>query len=164
MQNKILVVVTLALLIPASAWTQQKGAIELKSIAEVEVTEKNDKGEKVVKRVDVSKAVKAPGDIVIFTTRYTNTGNKPATNIVITNPVPEHMIYMDRSAEGGNTRIEYSVDGGKTYGMPEKLNVKNADRTVRNATAADYTHIRWTVIKPFTGGGTDTVSFRARIK
>ncbi len=79
------------------------------------------KGEKEVKRVDTAKAKVVPGDIVIFSTYYTNIGSKPAANVMITNPVPEHMVYMDRSAEGKGTTIEFSVNGGKSYSAPDKL-------------------------------------------
>jgi len=37
------------------------------------------------------------------------------------NPVPENMTYIDKSAEGKGARIDYSVDGGKTYGAADKL-------------------------------------------
>jgi uncharacterized repeat protein (TIGR01451 family) len=157
-------VLALALLAPAAVWAQQKGAIVLKSVAEVEVTEKNDKGEKVVKRVDVEKATKAPGDTVVFTTTYTNTGQQPATGVVITNPIDEHMTYVDRSATGDNTRIEFSMDGGKTYNTPEKLTIKSAQGLVRPARAEEYTHIRWTLTKPLSAGSTGSVSFKAKIK
>jgi uncharacterized repeat protein (TIGR01451 family) len=164
MKKGLLAVLALALLMPAGAWSQQKGAIELKTTAEVEVVEKNQQGEKTVTRVDVAKAIKTPGDTVVFTTVYSNTGAKPATDIVINNPVPEHMSYLDKSAEGGNTRIDFSADNGKTFGAPDKLKIKNANGTVRPALGKDYTHIRWTVISPLASGGTGTVSYKARIK
>ncbi|MGC1455090.1 MAG: hypothetical protein WA946_07885 [Nitrospirota bacterium] len=165
MQRILQVVLAMVLLAPMAAWTQQKSAIALKSVAEVEIAEKNEKGEKVIKRVDVAKAAATvPGDTVVFTTHYTNTGKQPATDVVITNPVDKNMTYLDNSAEGSNTRIEFSTDGGKTYSAPEKLMVKNAQGMVRQAGAEDYTGIRWTLTKPLTAGGTGSVSFKARIK
>jgi uncharacterized repeat protein (TIGR01451 family) len=164
MQKILQVVLAVALLAPMAAWAQQNGAIVLKSVAQVEVAEKNQKGEKVVKHVDVSKATTVPGDTVVFTTHYTNTGKRPATGVVITNPIDEHMTYLDGSAEGKNTRIDFSTDGGKTYDAPEKLLVRNAQGTVRQAGAEDYTGIRWTLTKLLPAGGSGTVSFKARIK
>jgi uncharacterized repeat protein (TIGR01451 family) len=164
MQRMLTVLIALALLAPAAAWTQQKGAIELKSIAEVEIAVKNEKGEKSIKRLDAATATKVPGDTVIFTTIYTNTGKQPATAVVIDNPLPEHMTYVDQSAEGSDTRIEFSVDNGKTYGAPNKLTVKDAAGNVRKATAADYTNVRWTLIKPVAAAGTGRVSFKAKIQ
>jgi uncharacterized repeat protein (TIGR01451 family) len=164
MQKKLLVALTLALLMPASAWTQQKGAIELKSVAEVEVTQTNARGEKEIKRVDAGKANVVPGDIIIFSTYYTNISNKTAGNVIITNPVPEHMLYMERSAEGKGSTIEFSVNGGKSYGTLDKLNVTDASGKSRKAVASDYTHIKWTVSKPVAPGGKGDVSFKAKLK
>ncbi len=164
MQKKLLVVLMVVLLMPASAWTQQKGAIELKSVAAVEVTETNAKGEKEVKRVDTAKAKVVPGDIVIFSTYYTNISNKPVEKVMITNPVPEHMLYMDRSAESKGSTIEFSVNGGKSYGTPDKLKVTDASGKTRKALASDYTHIKWTVSKPVAPGGKGEVSFKAKLK
>jgi uncharacterized repeat protein (TIGR01451 family) len=164
MQKKLLVAITLVLLMPVSAWTQQKGSIELKSVAEVEVTETNAKGEKEIKRVDIAKAKVVPGDVVVFSTYYTNISNKPAEKVMITNPVPEHMLYLDRSAEGKGTAMEFSVNGGKSYNTPDKLSVTDASGKARKAVASDYTHIKWTVIKPVAPGGKGDVFFKAKLK
>jgi uncharacterized repeat protein (TIGR01451 family) len=163
MKKILQVVLALVLLAPMAAWAQQKGAIVLKSVAQVEVAEKNQKGEKSVTRIDVTKATTVPGDTVVFTTHYTNTGKRPATSVVITNPIDEHMTYIDGSAEGNNTRIEFSTDG-KTYNSPDKLMVKNAQGMVRQARGEDYTGIRWTLTKPLSAGGSGSVSFKAKIK
>jgi uncharacterized repeat protein (TIGR01451 family) len=151
------------LLLSAAAWAQQKSPIELKSLAEVDVTVTNAKGEKEVKRVEAAKATVVPGDVVIFTNQYANTGDKPATDVVIRNAVPEHMIYVDGSAEGKGTRIEFSVDKGKTYGAPDKLTVTDAKGAKRKAAAQDYNNIRWTVEK-LPPGAKGSVSFRAKVK
>jgi uncharacterized repeat protein (TIGR01451 family) len=164
MKRILQVVLALALLVPAAAWTQQKGAITLKAIAEVEIAEKNEKGEKVLKRVDVGKATKGPGDTVVFTTQYANTGKQPATGVVIVNPIDEHMTYVERSAEGSNTRIEFSTDGGKTFGAPEKLTITDSKGMSRPSRGEDYRHIRWVLVKPLGGEGKGSVSFKARIK
>jgi uncharacterized repeat protein (TIGR01451 family) len=164
MQRILQVVLALALLVPAAAWSQQKGAITLRSVAEVEVATTNAKGEKVVKRVDVEKATKGPGDTVVFTTHYTNTGKQPATGVVINNPIDQHMTYVERSAEGSNSRIEFSTDNGKTYGTPEQLTIRDGRGLERPARAQEYTHIRWTLNKPLSTGGTGSVSFKAKIK
>lgn len=47
--GKILRIVLVLLLMPAAVWAQQKGTIVLKSVAELEVAQKNDKGEMVKK-------------------------------------------------------------------------------------------------------------------
>ena len=88
--------------------------IELSTTAQVEVTETNAQGEKVVKRQPATQVV--PGKEVIYTIRAKNTGTQPAGSIVVTNPVPQHTEYVEGSAFGSGTEISFSVDGGKSYG------------------------------------------------
>ena len=151
------------LLLPAAAQAQKKGGVDLKTVAEVEVVTTNAKGEKEVNRVEASQANVAPGDTVIFTVFFVNNGSKPATDIAVKNPVPEHMVYVDTTAEGKGTKIDFSVDKGKTFGSPDKLKVKTPDKKERPATAADYTVIRW-IVEKLPPGGKGSVSFRAKIK
>lgn len=164
MNKKMLFVLAVLLLVSFQAAAADKGQIELKSVSEVEITVKNDKGEKEVVRVAAAMANITPGDTVIFTNYYTNTGDKPAGNVSLTNPVPEHMLYVDGSAEGKGSIIEFSVDQGRSYGLPGKLKVKDKDGKERVAGAADYTHIRWTLMNSVGGGGTGSVSFKAQVK
>lgn len=154
----------IVLLLPLSAGAQERGTIELKSISEVEVVTKSAAGKKEVKRVDTGKATVVPGDTVVFTTTYRNIGDKPAEKVVITNPVPEHTLYVEKSAEGKGTVIDFSVDGGKSYASPDNLTVKDTQGKTRKAGAADYTHIRWTLNKSLVSGGKGSVSFKAKIK
>lgn len=162
--KKIVAGIAAALLLSVTAWAQQKESIELRSTAEVDVVSTNAKGEKEVHRVDVAKAKVVPGDVVIFTTIYTNGGKKPAEKVVITNPLPAHMDYMDQSAEGKGTKIEFSVDGGKSYSAPDKLLVTDSRGGKRKAGPPDYTGIKWTLSKPLPPGGTGSVSYKARVQ
>jgi len=159
----VTVVVTL-LFMPTLLRAQQKSAIELKSVAEVEVTGKNAKGEMTVERKEAALAKVVPGDVVIFTTTYRNTGKEPATGVTITNPVPAHMVYVDKSSEGKGCRIDYSIDNGKSYGLPDKLRVTDSQGRVRPALASDYTVVRWVLTAPLAPGASGTVSFRARVR
>jgi uncharacterized repeat protein (TIGR01451 family) len=151
------------LLAPVTAWPQQ-GSIELKSTTEREVVTKDAQGKEIVKRIEAAKANVTPGDVVIVTTTYRNTGKAPVDNMTILNPVPRHTTYVDLSASGKDTRIEFSIDGGKTYALPEKLTVTDAQGKKRPAMPTDYTDIRWTLLRQLKPGGSGTVSFRTRIK
>lgn len=138
--------------------------IELTSSAEIEVMVKNEKGKETKIRKDASKANVIPGTPVIFTIYYKNAGNKPATDIVITNPVSPHISYMGGTAEGENAQIAFSVDKGKTFAAPEKLKVRDADGKERAAKPEEYTHIQWTLKKPVSKGENGSVSFKAKVK
>jgi uncharacterized repeat protein (TIGR01451 family) len=155
--------IAVLLLLAAPAPAQQKGGIVLTSVSEVEVTKQNAEGKKEVKRIDAAMAKVVPGDMVIFTVSYANSDTKPADRVLVINPVPQHMAYLDKSAEGTGAVIEFSVDGGKTYAAPGKLLV-TAEGKQRPAAASDYTHIRWTISKPLAPGAKGSVSFRAVLK
>lgn len=163
MRQFLFVAVAAFLLLPAPAPAQKKAGIVLTSASEVEVVKQNAGGKKEVKRVDAAKAAVVPGDTVFFTVSYANTDTKPADRVIVINPVPEHMTYVDKSAGGTGTVIDFSIDGGKTYAAPGKLTVM-ADGRQRPATAADYTHIRWTLKQPLVPGGKGNVSFKAMLK
>jgi len=157
----LIATVTLAASVAAA---KPGGGVELISRAEVEVTEQDAKGKTVLKRTDAAKANVAPGDTVLYTIDYINNGDKPATGVNINNPVPENMLYVDKSAEGAGARIDFSVDKGKSYGPIATLKVKNAAGREKPAAAADITTVRWTLEKPLPAGGKGSVSYRAKVK
>lgn len=133
--------------------------LKMENFQEVEVVKD---GKKVKQRQTLSKAL--PGQEVIYQITYLNTGAKPVDNVVINNPVPSNLSYQGGTAQGEGTRIEYSVDGGKTFGAMETLSVKGADGSSRAAKSQDVTHLRWTVITPVKPGAKGTVGYRALVK
>lgn len=143
------------------AQVQAAGNIQLKTVAEVEVTVTNDKGEKEVKRMPAAKVI--PGTEVIYTITATNAGNESASNIVVTDPIPENTTYVDRSVFGSGTTITFSVDSGKNYDLPENLKVKNAKGELRPARASDYTHIRWVLNFTLEPKASAPMWFKARL-
>ena len=82
-----------------------------------------------------------PGDKLVFTTRYRNTGKLPVNDFVVTNPLPGAVML---SPEGAASHV-VSVDGGKTWGALAALQVADAQGAKRPASAADVTHLRWTL-------------------
>ncbi len=164
MRKSIVTVLSMLLFLFSQAMAADNGVIELKSVSEVEVAIKNDPGEKEIKRVEAATTQVMPGDAVIFTTYYSNNGQEPAADIIINNPLPAYMLYMDGTAEGSGTEIEFSVDKGESFGAPDKLTIKREDGKERPAGPSDYTHIRWTLSKPLPSGGKGSVSYRAKVK
>ena len=141
--------------------TAYAAGVEFTNKAEVDITTIKD-GKKEVKRVPAKKV--APDGEVIYTTTFKNTIDKPISNIMVTNPIPANMLYTADSAMGANTVITYSVDGGKTYDVPEKLTVAGKEGKQRSAQAADYTHIRWVYKGDLATGKSSDISFKARVK
>jgi uncharacterized repeat protein (TIGR01451 family) len=100
-----------------------------------------------------------PGDHVVFVLTYRNGGTQPATGFVINNPLPASVSF--EGSEGIQPIV--SVDGGKSWGTLASLKVAQPDGTVRPATPADVTHLRWTfaAIAP---GQAGKLSFRGVVK
>jgi len=164
MRKKILVVLSMLMLLSFQAKAADQGDIRLTSVSEIEVAITNDKGEEEVIRLEAAQVNVAPGDTVIFTTYYANNGTQPAADMVINNPMPEYMRYMSGTAEGRGTKIEFSVDQGKSFGAPDTLKVTGEDGKERPSGPSDYTHIRWTLSDPLPAGEKGSVSFRAKVE
>ncbi len=125
----------------STAYAQERGTVEVKTVAEQEKVFINEKGEREIRRVPVEKVT--PGDEVIYTTWFTNVGKDVANDIVITNPIPTHTHYKGGSALGDKTEITYSIDGGKRYALPDQLQIREEDGKERLARAEEYTHVQW---------------------
>jgi uncharacterized repeat protein (TIGR01451 family) len=117
------------------------GCIVVQNVGEIEQTTTDTNGVKSVKLVPAVKVV--PGDTVIYTVKFRNTCDKPADNVSVDNPVPEHMAYVAGSAVGPNTEVTFSTDGGYNFAKAEALRKKDSDGTERAARASEYTNIRW---------------------
>ena len=147
----------LAFMFDATALAADARCISLTSKAEVEQEVVNEKGEKVVKRVDAHKVV--PGTEVIWTVTAENTCQQASENVTINNPVPTHMALVANSATGAGSDITYSLDG-KAFARPDQLTVTE-NGAARKARADEYRHIRWVFKTPLMAGARATASFRA---
>ena len=110
-------------------------------------------------------AVQAAGapqaDEVIVSVRFTNTTEQVLDSIRITTPVPPGLRYVARSASGPGSDALFSVDDGVSFGRPDELTLPLPDGGVRDADAADYTHVRWILRAPLDAGATGIARFRA---
>jgi uncharacterized repeat protein (TIGR01451 family) len=158
--NKIAAALLLVAVCASGSLAAQNDSLKLTTKAEKEVTVTRD-GRKETRLTPAQKAL--PGDVVVFTNHYKNTGSKPADDAAITNPVPEHMVYIDGSAFGEGTAITFSIDKGKTFDAPAKL-TKTDKGKKRAARANEYTHIRWTFTTPLPPGKEGDVGFKAQLK
>jgi len=143
----------IGLLILGSVAMAQQDPIRLQHKAQQWERFTDESGAEQTRLVAASRVL--PGEELLFTVTYTNTGNQPAENITIINPVPEHMDYVLRSAAGDDALVTFSIDGGESFATEQDLSVTDAQGTKRPAAAEDYTHIRWIVgsdVAPGTGG------------
>jgi uncharacterized repeat protein (TIGR01451 family) len=102
-----------------------------------------------------------PGDVLIYTVEVRNAGRYAAESAVVVQPIPNHMMYVADSAVGPGVDVDYSVDGGRTFGQPEDLKLAGA---AKRAGAADYTHIRWRLRNRLKPNSTAYLRFRAQVK
>jgi len=158
--------VSIAIALTLLAWGVRAGAetngVEIKATAEVEIKVKGDDGAEKTQRQPAKKV--PPGVAVIYTLHAENKGSKPASDVVVTDPIPEHMDYVEGSASTDGARVTFSTDGGKTFAPKEKLTVKTKDGMTRAALASELTHVRWQFEKPLAPGESRSVEFRARVE
>ena len=163
MRKNISRLILLPLLVFVSGVAWAKPQIKLSMTSEKEVTVKQG-GKNVVKRMPASDI--EPGQILIFTIKYTNAGNEKATNVVINNPIPKETVYEVGSAKGGS-EITFSIDNGKDFKRPSLLTYEvtgpDGKKIRKKASPEQYTHVRW-LISEVPPGGSGEVSYRARVK
>ena len=147
------------LLFAPSTWAEAK-YVELDAKVEREIEFVDENGATQVKRENAEMVM--PGETVVYTITATNVGDEPATRVVITDPIPEHMDFTGSVAGSGAT-ITFSIDGGKTYDVASALLVKDGE-SEKPAPPADYTHIRWEFKDALEPGSTRSVEFRARLQ
>jgi len=151
MKHLLLGLSALALAAPAFA------DVRLSSTVQEEIVIQKPNGGREVKLIPADSV--APGDTVIVRVAYANESEKPASDIVISNPVPEHLSLVD-IREGGEPA--YSVDGGETWGALSALKIVSGGET-RAAKAADVTNVRWRLTQPLAPGASGAVAFSARL-
>ena len=116
------------------------------------------KGDFVKKLVPAKTVV--PGDAVVYVISFSNKGKDAATDVVIDNPIPGELVFVDDSKTPATS---VSVDNGKTFGALDTLFVLGADGEPRAARADDVTNLRW-VMASLAPGTAGAVSYRARVK
>lgn len=136
--------------VPASA---QNSAVKIDSKNFVEKTITDSNGQS--KTTLLSTNIVVPGDIIVFTHDYVNSGDRPTAGYLINYPLSKQIEYIDSP----DANISVSVDGGTTFGKLGSLQVAG-----RAATASDVTHLRWTFAQPIQPGQKGKVSFRGRLK
>lgn len=153
MNRKSLIFIASALLASTAAAQAAGGVSLVASVAQEQVVQEN--GRSITKLIPAARV--SPGDDVVYVLSYANGGTKRADNVVITNPIPANLAFV--GAEGAVV----SVDGGTSYGPLAELRLPGADGSSRLATAADVTHVRWT-LAPIAPGSKGEVTYRARLK
>jgi uncharacterized repeat protein (TIGR01451 family) len=127
------------------------------------VTARNVTAEAAPNRAD--KSVAQPGDEIRYRLVFTNTTAGAVKNVQFVDPIPGGLVYAPGSATSDQrVRVEYSIDGGRTYSAQPMIAVEEDGKSVQKPAPAErYTHVRWTVLGSLARGAQVTVEFRGRV-
>lgn len=152
-----------ALAVPAAANdATPRVAIEVR--VEQEQVRRDDRGREIVERNPVTTA--QPGDLLVYTLRAANTGEGPALNPRIEDPIPRGTVLVPDAFEDSGRPSEASLDGGRTWQpFPAVVTVDDGQGKPRLVPASPetYTHLRWVLAGPLMPGDTREVSFKVRV-
>jgi uncharacterized repeat protein (TIGR01451 family) len=141
-----------------SAFAQDESHLDVTTVVQKEEVTVNAAGERETQLVPAETVV--PGERVVYTITFRNVGEESADDIVITNPIDANLTYVDGSAFGPGTEIQFSVDGGNSFAAAAELRVVD-DGVERPANATDFTHVRWVMQNDLAAGAQGTARFTA---
>lgn len=133
--------------------------LEVNGAAFQQIQVKAADGSTFMKTVPVATVV--PGTEVTYVITYRNSGEQPAADVVIDNPVPAELEYIGTA--DGLAVDSVSVDGGQQYGTLSELTVTADDGALRPAQTVDVTHLRWT-LETLAPGAEGKLTFVAKVK
>lgn len=160
MKNMIGLILMMSAL-TAHAVAQEQGHLNVTTTVQKEEVTVNDAGDTETTLVPVATVI--PGDRVIYTITFQNIGDEPADEVVITNPIADSLTYVDGSAFGPGTDIQFSIDGGQSFAKRDALTVAE-NGAERPAEANDFTHIRWVMQQQLAVGAQGMARFSADLK
>jgi uncharacterized repeat protein (TIGR01451 family) len=109
-----------------------------------------------------------PSDVIEYRLIYSNMGDQPVQNVLITDPIPVGTTLVHPSATEPNAgRVEFSVDGGKNFhAWPVLVKTKTDDgeEKIVEATPDMVTHVRWALGATIPPDGGVTLTYRTVIK
>ena len=152
--------VTALVLLLASGIAMSQGTLEVQTTVQKEAVTTNEDGEQVKELVPAERVI--PGERVVYTITVRNSGDEPADDVIITNPISESLTYVQGSAFGPGMALQFSVDG-QSFAAAEDLVIEE-DGEMRPATPEDYSHIRWVMQSDLSAGAQGTVRFTAQLK
>lgn len=111
-------------------------------------------------------AMARPGDVIRYSLVFTNQTAGAVKNVQFVDPLPSGLVYMLGSAKADQpVRIEYSIDGGKSYTTrPLVVVIEDGKRVEKSAPREAYTHIRWTVLGSLAAAAQVTAELEAQVK
>jgi uncharacterized repeat protein (TIGR01451 family) len=110
-----------------------------------------------------------PGETIRYVVTASNTSDRQIKKLVVNQPIPKGSVYVLGSATLPNVegaKLDYSIDGGKTYTEKPTIRVKleNGEIVTRPAPESMYTHIRWRFGDNFSAKTVAYATYKVRIR
>ncbi len=138
--------------------------VEVSVTVEREAVRVDASGNRHVERTPVQ--IANPGDVLVYTVKAQNTGDAPALDASLEDPLPGGTELIVESLESGAAAPSASLDGGRTWQpFPAKVERRSAEGKVETVAAppSAYTHLRWTLAGPLGPGESKDVRFKGRV-
>ena len=162
MQRRSLAIALAASFFVLGASANAKPNVTLK--LDAELVRKDAKGVETLTPVSGNEL--KPGETVRYDIVATNQGTAPATKLMPIGKVPNGTSYEAGSATAsGSMRVEFSIDGGKTWSKSPIVKVVTQSGTMeKKADPTMYTSIRWIAEKPLAPKTSISYHYEVRIK
>ena len=131
----------------------------------VAATNKTAESEKAAGKERKDGHLARPGDVLGYTLAFTNHTGSRVKDVEFVDPLPKGVVYRLGSARADKaTRIEYSIDGGKSWSAePTVVVMEKGRRVIKPAPREAYSHIRWSVAESLPAGAQVTAAFEAEV-
>jgi uncharacterized repeat protein (TIGR01451 family) len=110
-----------------------------------------------------------PGETIRYVVTASNVSDRQIKKLVVNQPIPKGSVYVLGSAtlpsiEGA--KLDYSIDGGKTYNEKPTIRVKLENGEIVNRPAPDsmYTNVRWNFGDKFPAKTVANATYQVRIR
>lgn len=148
--------------------SQQQAPIQLKLVAERQSVVAIASGQVEWKPLPTNASLR-PGENIRYVVTASNISDRQIKNLVVTQPIPKSSIYVLGSAtlptiQGA--KLDYSIDGGKTYSDNPTIRVKLDSGEIVNRPAPDsmYTNVRWRFGDSFPAKTITYATYQVRIR
>jgi len=146
----------------ALAFGGHAAALQATQTVEKEITVQQADGSTITQRVPAD--LVTPGEMIVYTVRFTNDDANPASDLVLAMPVPVDVRYIEGSADRDGAVVLFSTDGGSTFAARNTLTMPAVGGGTRAASVDDITHIQWKIPGPIAVGASDEIAFKARLR
>lgn len=108
-----------------------------------------------------------PGDVLRYRLTFTNRSGRPVRRVILDNPIPAGLLFDPAfvRASRADARVEYSIDGGRSWSPQPMEDVVVGGSTLRRPAPPErFTNVRWIVEGPVAPQTVVTAEFQAQVR